>query len=427
MSRHHTRLVGLLTLVLFVIASLLALPRLLRQPVIQGQSPVAQLTAYVLHRPTRFTAVDLSRSLKPRDPVFWKQGEEVVQAGYVEWTEALGDEQLAYIRWYDARVPADRCRFAFYRNHGRMEDAIELMFPPAKRQRIKQLIAEAMRADGQRIASRLGPVVERSLRESLPAIEVGFRASMAKHRAEFDHMAGRWNDEIIAQRLIPLAKSEIVPVVRKHGEPVVQEIGLELWDRASVWGFTWRAIYDRTPLPRKDLMKREWDRFVEQEAIPVVEDHADQIAAAIQKTIVEVAENPKVRDELAAAAELIANDADSRALVQTLLRESLLENQQLRQVWSEIWTSDEVHELLAEEGRALEPVIRQLGDELFGTREQGIDPGFARLLRNQVLQKDQRWVLATAARVEGTTAKMPVIEIATDRAAFPLPIFAAPP
>ena len=46
-----------------------------------------------------------------------------------------------------------------------------------------------------------------------------------------------------------------------------------------------------------------------------------------------------------------------------------------------------------------EPSVRRIGDLLFGTREAGIAPEFAQVLRNQILDKDCRWlVLETPAQ-----------------------------
>ena len=45
-------------------------------------------------------------------------------------------------------------------------------------------------------------------------------------------------------------------------------------------------------------------------------------------------------------------------------------------------------------GDRLEPVVRQIGDEIFGSEKDGINPDFARVLRSQILRKDRRWIVA---------------------------------
>jgi hypothetical protein len=37
--------------------------------------------------------------------------------------------------------------------------------------------------------------------------------------------------------------------------------------------------------------------------------------------------------------------------------------------------------------------LREIGDQIFGTFEKGITREFAGILRNQILQRDQRWLI----------------------------------
>jgi hypothetical protein len=72
----------------------------------------------------------------------------------------------------------------------------------------------------------------------------------------------------------------------------------------------------------------------------------------------------------------------------------------------------------------LEPVIRQIGDDLFGNETQGINPDFARVLRNQILGKDRRWIVATVAdhvAVPGGERREPIpIRASADSTPYPV-------
>ncbi len=74
-------------------------------------------------------------------------------------------------------------------------------------------------------------------------------------------------------------------------------------------------------------------------------------------------------------------------------------------------------------GDRIEPVVRKIGDDLFGSEDLGIDPNFARVLRSQILRKDRRWIVArrtgvSSERIELAKGTMPypIIYLA-DRAA----------
>jgi hypothetical protein len=86
------------------------------------------------------------------------------------------------------------------------------------------------------------------------------------------------------------------------------------------------------------------------------------------------------------------------------LKESIVDNPRLHEVWRNVWSSEQARRALAVTGDHFEPVVRQIGDDLFGTQEEGINPDFARVLRNQILGKDRRWIIAkpSANRSEGT-------------------------
>ncbi len=363
-------------------------------------------------------AVDPSLRLRTDDPIFYQSADgQWSQIGYVDSTSAPADESIV-LSWYSRDVASEDCRLVQYQNSGRLEDVVSTMLPPEMRLQIQQRLAAAMSVHGDELAAAFVPLVQASLRRSLPVIEEEFRVAVERHRDEFNQLGQQWNDEVVEQRLIPLARREILPIVREHGEPTAEQIGRELWDRASLWRFGWRAVYDKSPLPRKDLLQEEWERFVDEEAIPVFEHHMDDMVVAVQRIVTDVASNDAVRDELADVAGEIASDPQSRLLVRQILKESLIDNDRLREVWSRVWTSEEARSALDLAGDRLEPVVRQIGDDLFGTQEEGINPNFARVLRNQILGKDRRWIVAIAS--EQPQATIPTIEFSSDSMPYPI-------
>lgn len=298
------------------------------------------------------------------------------------------------LSWYEPNIHPDECQLFQHHASGRLGEVIATLMPPAKRKRIQDRIAIAMAQHGENLSATFVPLVRQTLQESLPVIEDEFRAAVARHRGEIDEAVERWNDQVVRERLIPLAKREILPIVREHGERPAEAIGKEIWDRASIFRFGWRAIYDKTPLPRKDLVQEEWKRFVDEEAVPVLEKHMDDVVVAIQRSMQDIAANRAIRTELGRVADEIASDPESRQLVQLILKETFVDNPRLKMVWNDVWSSDEANRAFKVAGDSLEPVIRSIGDEIFGSEDLGIDPDFARVLRSQILRKDRRWVVA---------------------------------
>jgi hypothetical protein len=356
-------------------------------------SNLASATSHCLFdRATEISMLDPSNGLRVDDPVF--QSDSIGhwrQVGSVRSTDPqTGRVTLA---WY-GDGPTDNLAFESHFQTGRLDEVIATMLPPERRQQIAQKLSALIELHGQEMASLMMPMFKQSLRDSLPVIQTAMEQSLVRHRDQIDDLAQQWNDEIIRQQLVPLARQEVLPIVRKHAEPVVEEVGRELWDKASLWRFGWRAVYDKSPLPQQDLVQNEWDRFVEQQAVPILEAHTDQFVNAVQKTMLDIAQNPQVRSELRAVASQIASDPKSKQLLTSILRETLIENESLKDVWQSVWTSPEAKQATRRLGDRIEPVLREIGDELFGTPETGIDANFARVLRNQILGKDRRFIVA---------------------------------
>lgn len=402
-------------------------------------SPGVSLANFFSGPVHRVTAVDPTGRLLQHDPVFYQdESGSWSQIGYVS-DSATTAGQRVQLAWYTRQVQPSQCKLTFFRNSGRLEDVVATLLPPEKRAQIQQRLAATMQTHGDELSAAFVPLVQQTLRRSLPMIESELRLAVDKRRAEIDRLGERWNDEVVDGRLIPLARQEIIPIVREHGEPPAERIGRELWDRASIWRFGWRAVYDRSPLPRKDLLQEEWDRFVDQEAIPVFESHMDDIVIAVQRIVSDVAANEIVRNELGDVAASLATDSETRRLVREILKETLVENENLQRAWNEIWTSEEARRAFDLAGDRLEPVVRQIGDDIFGTREEGINPDFARVLRNQILGKDRRWIVAEKFDgLEGEDAKvtaspsadpavhrLPVIAPASGRMPYPIVYLAA--
>lgn len=318
------------------------------------------------------------------------------QVGYVERVgPGERSTESVFVRWHAAELDPRAHEVAAYEYRGSLIETLQVMFPPEKREVIRERLVAAVAESGETLGSQLLPLVERGVRESLPVFEREWIAAFERHRDGWQAIGSRHKDEWLS-RLVPLAKDPVIPIARQQLEPTFQQIGRELWDRASLWRFTWRAIYDRTPLPRRDLTREEWARFVEEEVIPVIESHADDIAVATQATLLQIVRHPQVRAELGETFADLADDPEVRNWLVELLRETLVDSPAVRQVWLDVWTGEEARAAFSRVGDRIEPLVRELGGELFGTPATGIDPGFARVLRHQILGKDRRWLIASA-------------------------------
>lgn len=314
-----------------------------------------------------------------------------------------------------------------HRSSGKVDDVIATLLPKPKREQLAQKISAAMRAHGKEISEAMLPLVFETVRQSLPVIESELTASLKRHDAEVEAIATRFREDIIQEQMVPLVRTEVLPVLQLHGREPAESIGREIWGKASLWRFGWRALYDSAPLPERELVREEWSRFVEQEVVPIVEDHLDEIAEAVESILRDLAANDVLRERLGDVALQIVNDDEARDLLRTIVMEAIVDNERLRQVWVNVWTSPDAREKLRTAGERLEPVIREIGDEVMGTRREGIEPGFARVLRNQILGKDKVWITLKNEPNLGADPSQPIaLRVATDFTPYPIVHLASP-
>ncbi|MEL6108998.1 MAG: hypothetical protein AAFU85_23565 [Planctomycetota bacterium] len=414
MKPSQKQLVGLVAWACLAVAGLIGLRQVDRVNDGSVTATTSEVIRFVTEKGEVVERDDPLRKLRPGDPIFLADDSGGFrQVGRVEGRdEASGRARLV---WYEPELDAEVCQMFQHHSTGRLSEVVEIMMPEEKRRRIREQMTLAMSRHGDEISKSFVPLVRETLKQSLPVIEDEFRAAVARHRGQIDQAAKRWNDEVVEKRLIPLARREILPIVKKHGQPPAEEIGQEIWNRASLWRFGWRAIYDKAPLPKKDLVQGEWQRFVAEEALPVVEAHMDEIVIAIQRSLQDIAANKAIRREVAAVTDEIAADPESRRLIQSILKETFVDNDRLQAVWKSVWSSPEAEAAFEIAGSRLEPVVRGIGDEIFGSEETGIDPNFARVLRSQILHRDRRWIVAWH-----TGANTGAIEVASARMPYPL-------
>lgn len=341
-------------------------------------------------------------AVKPRTPIYQRSDDgSWAMVGYVDGNSSSRDTgtvskqgTLYSARWF-APQPIEQSQLEYFEANNSLGMVLRTLMSSEKQAWVRERLERLFREHRQEMLSALRPVFEKSLRESLPVVEDHFKASVDRHREELDRIAERYKAEIVKQRLVPLVREEVFPTVREHAEPVVRDIGRELWDRASVWRFGWRYLYDKSPLPDRKLVKEEWERFVRNEAIPLLNSRTEELLEVQRRIFADLAANPRLREELKEIGQHVLRDEELQELIGVILKETVLENQELRDVWLRNWQTPEAKAAVELVGERLEPVIREIGDVVFGTRERGISPEFARVLRNQILGKDRAWLVAT--------------------------------
>lgn len=335
------------------------------------------------------------------DPIFLIDGEEATQVGnvaYIDFGEKfvgyrLGDTKQAMVTLYGnapALSPGDYVKV--HQSEQSVDWIIHTMMPPETREKIGNLITDAWKANQDELISLFQPLIESSIADASKIIREDLQLAIENHREEIDQLSERYREELLEQEILPLVRDEIWPIVQEEGQPLAETIGREIWQEVSVWRFGWRYIYDRSPLPEKKLTEKEFNRFVEKKAVPILENHLEDFIDVQKSMLSKISGNEKVKETFSKSVREISTDPEFRELAASIFQEVLVNNQRLKNALRETWQSPEAKWAMLKANKNLDPTVTQIGSTLFGSTHTAITPEFAKVLRNKVLHKDERWL-----------------------------------
>jgi hypothetical protein len=270
---------------------------------------------------------------------------------------------------------------------------METMLPVEKREQIAGEIIATYQAYHAEILQAMRPVIMGGLADAMNVLEEDLGYALIARHDLLEQLGDRYQEQVVKKELVPLVRDQIWPVVRKHGEPLANRMGEELFERASLWRFGWRVLYDKSPLPERDLTRAEWNRFVNEEAVPVLNSRADELVDVQRLIYEELSRNEVVQEVLRRNLSQVLDDPEFQQIVWSIFREVVVDNTRLRQKLEDRLRGEEAQRAMQMAADYAEPCVRRIGDLLLGTREAGISPEFAQVLRNQILDKDCRWLV----------------------------------
>jgi hypothetical protein len=335
------------------------------------------------------------------DPVFLVEGDDVIRVGSVAFIDfgkgfedyKVGDTKIADVKLFGRCPPLEDGDYMMvHATDLSMDWVVRTMLPPESRARISKMIVDAWQANEKDLVALFKPLIEESLTEAGEIIREELQVAIANHKPEIESISARFKDQLVQKEIIPLVKSEIWPIVQEEAQPLAEKIGREVWREVSVWRFGWRYLYDRSPLPDKQLTEKEFNRFVENKAVPILENHVDDFVDVQEQILSRVSNNSVVKETVSKSVQKVASDPEFRELVATLIREVLVDNQRLRDAIEAKWRTPKARFALSKANMKLDPTIIEIGRSMFGSTETAITPEFARVLRNRILHKDERWL-----------------------------------
>lgn len=340
------------------------------------------------------------------DPIFARHADgHLEQVGEIRALVASGrisSERRALVsearaRFYPEAAPLDAgARLVCHPSPDSLVSLMETLLTPERKAELLAELRQGLAEHQTEIITGLRPVLEASFEDAWQVAVEDFPKAWDRRRERIAGIGTRLERDLIEKEMLPLAKSELWPLVRHRGEPVAKEIVRELWDKTSLWRFGWRLAYDQLPVSQTSLTEKEWQRFLQEDGMPIFQKHSDDFVLVVRQVLMDAANNKRLAEGTRHAVEQLASDPEVQALVTDLLRETMIDNPRMHEALYRRWQSAPTQAAIEETVQRLEPTLRRMGDMLFGTRDKGISPEFALVLRNQVLGKDRCWFILEA-------------------------------
>ena len=302
---------------------------------------------------------------------------------------------------------------------------VKTMLSPSMREQISQLISTVYNDHQEELIKQFRPVIQKTIVDSAQLVRHSVVDELKLRQETVAAISQRYQNDVFQEELIPVIQAEVWPIVEEEASPLIEEIGQEVWQEVSVWRFGWRFLYDKSPLPDKKLSQREFDRFVQNKALPIFESHFEDVIEMQKRMISRVLANKKVTETVSSVARKFFSDEEVQTLFKDVFRKAIVDNPGLRKSIEETWRSEEAQRAMKMANGRLESTITRIGQSLFGSPKGKITTEFARVLRNRVLHKDDRWlVLNPRADDQKSASAEPVraleLTIASDNKEFPV-------
>ncbi len=269
---------------------------------------------------------------------------------------------------------------------------IETLLPPHKRALLAEELSAFADEHHEQIAAFIRPIAEDVIEHGMGVLEANLRGALKKHEDELQALLEEHRG-LVKEDLLPVLKKELGPSAKKKAEPLLREIGRELWNELPMWTLGWNAFVDYLPGTSRTRVDAWWAQFLEEKAIPIVASHEADLLEALEELVEEGARSPAVRKALGDATRRLAHDPDFKALVRGILEDALVRPFELQELLERLLKDPTHQERMQALSDAFAPTLQRIGRKLTIDEATGrIDPDLARVLRRVVFRKDGRWV-----------------------------------
>ncbi len=256
-------------------------------------------------------------------------------------------------------------------------------------------------AEQAAIAASLWPVVRASLEELLRFYESEIPRVVANHADGFRRLVETHRSGAFEQQLMPAVQEVAWRVGQREFEPLLAEIGRELWARLPVMGLGVRYAFELVPFTDQGQVAARFKRYLDEDAMPILRARSGEIVNALGAVARQTMRDEKVVAAFRAMVGEVIEDPAFFRLLRDVAADLTVRNERLQELLREQWRERGLREAVEEVTAKLEPVIKDVVNSIALSPDgKRINSRLNQVLRSRVLKKDVAWVLIEP-RAEG--------------------------
>jgi hypothetical protein len=171
---------------------------------------------------------------------------------------------------------------------------VDVLLPPERKEELLHDLRTFADGNRERIFHVFWPPFEGFLRDAFQIMGDELPLVLERRDAEVQRIMNRHKDATFRKELLPILKDEFWPLIREESAPLMEEVGEELWNRLPLYQLGWRYFYQKVPFTDKEILKRRWNKYMDEEAVPVLEGRTDDFLEVVRRVMKDMAANPKL-------------------------------------------------------------------------------------------------------------------------------------
>ncbi|MHC5078507.1 MAG: hypothetical protein ACYTHN_05785 [Planctomycetota bacterium] len=361
------------------------------------QYPTDEVWTYLTTAPTRFHVVYPPGTPADRgDPVCIRKNGEVVTVGQIRAVKKEPERTVVLAEWFVAPpFPLTQdTRFLAIPNPTTPAWVIDVLLPPERKEALLEDLRGFAQDHHEEIFGTFWPPFEAFLREAFQILGDDLPDVLEHREEEVQKIVDRHKEVTLRKELMPILKEEVWPPIRERSAPLMEEVGQELWERIPMYQLGWRYVYSHLPFTDQEILRRRWNRFLDEEAIPILENHTEDFLEVVREVMVDLSRNPKLSTALKNCLTALVEDPEFIGLIRNVFTDLLSPQGRIfsafRSAFSDAVFVDRLNRLIEALGPTLNRTANRIMLDETGT---AINPDLARVLRTQILWKDACWIL----------------------------------